>query len=305
MLILLGPTATGKTRTAVQLAARLQGEIISADSRQVFRGMDLGTGKDLQEYQLGEQLIRYHLIDIANPGEEYSVYRFQQDFIRAYDEIKGRNHFPILCGGTGLYLESVVKGYRMIGVPADEDLRARLNNKSMDELIAMLATYRKPHSTTDTCDRQRILRAIEIERYHRENPDAGHQLPVMKHLVAGLRIEREEIRKRITRRLEQRMNAGMVEEVRSLLDAGVPAERLLSYGLEYRFITEYILGNLGYEEMLSRLNTAIHQFAKRQMTWFRHMEKNGCTIHWIDGMQTEEQKVAEITGLLKDAGIIS
>ncbi len=299
MLTILGPTACGKTHTAVQLAGKLRGEIISADSRQVFRGMNLGTGKDLHEYSHNGNTIAHHLIDIAEAGEEYSVFRFQQDFHRAYAEIIARSHFPILCGGTGLYLDSVIRGFRMEQVPENHELRAQLSRKSMDELTRLLSSFRKPHSTTDTCERDRITRAIEIESYHREHPDTTKNWPVIQTLVIGIRIDRQEIRNRITRRLSERLESGMIGEIQHLLNSGVPSGRLLAYGLEYKYITQHLLGELSYDEMFRLLNTAIHQFAKRQMTWFRHMEKMGCRIHWIDGLQEEDQKATEIIRLLR------
>lgn len=300
MLIILGPTATGKTRLAAGIAARMDGEIISADSRQVFRGMDLGTGKDLEDYCYQGKKIPYHLIDIAEPGGEYSVYRFQSDFITAWQDIVTRSKFPVLCGGTGLYIESVVKGYRLLNVPEDADFHAQLSALEMDALTSMLSAYRKPHSTTDTCSKERIIRAIEIERYHHDHPELIPEMPAIRSVVVGIHLEREEIRRRITERLKSRLEAGMVDEVRKLIDGGVSPESLMKYGLEYRFLTAHILGQLSYDEMFRLLNTAIHQFAKRQMTWFRHMEKNGCRIHWIDGLLSENEKTESVLQLISE-----
>jgi len=301
MLIILGPTATGKTRLAAQVAAYMDGEIISADSRQVFRGMDLGTGKDLLDYTVAGKAIPYHLIDIAEPGEEYSVYRFQSDFIQAYKDIISRSKFPILCGGTGLYIESVVKGYRMISVPENTTLRKQLEEHDMEALTKMLSEYRKPHSTTDTCNRERILRAIEIESYQQDHPEVMAKMPAIVSTIVGIHLEREEIRKRITDRLQNRLDAGMIGEVELLIKNGVNPERLMNYGLEYKFLTAHILGRLSREEMFTQLNIAIHQFAKRQMTWFRHMEKNGSQIHWIDGHLPDAEKIQVILELLKES----
>jgi tRNA dimethylallyltransferase len=299
MLTILGPTATGKTRLAAKVASRIQGEVISADSRQVYRGMDLGTGKDLDDYLADGIGIPYHLIDIAAPGEEYSLFRFRQDFQRAYDDIVSRGKFPILCGGTGMYLESVLGNYRMAEVPENREVRSEMETKSTEELISCLSSLRKLHSTTDTCNRERLYRAIEIELYHKGHPEKSVAFPEISSLIAGIQMDRSTVRTRITERLKQRLDNGMVDEVRKLIDDGVPARQLLSYGLEYKYITLYLQAQLSYEEMFRLLNTAIHQFAKRQMTWFRRMERNGYKINWIEGSLPEEEKAEAIIGLLE------
>ena len=290
LITILGPTACGKTAVATQLAARLMGEIISADSRQVFRGMDIGTGKDLGDYQVNGQAIPYHLIDIADAGTKYSVFEFQRDFLRAYEEIHSRGHQPILCGGTGLYIESVLRAYRLVEVPVNHLLRKQLENKSLEELTAMLASYKRLHNTTDVDTARRAIRAIEIEEYYHEHQiDETHPFPSIASLTFGLDIPRELRRERISRRLHKRLDEeGMVDEVRQLLDNGVKAEDLISYGLEYRYLTLYLTGQLSYDEMVRKLEIAIHQFAKRQMTYFRGMERRGVNIHWIDATQPTE-----------------
>lgn len=303
MLIILGPTATGKTRLAAGVAAATGGEIISADSRQVFQGMDIGSGKDLSDYRINNQIIPHHLIDIAKPGEEYSVFRFQSDFLNAYKNITSRKAFPILCGGTGLYLESVVNAYRLIKVPENTELRKILEKESMEELILRLASSRTPHGTTDTNERNRILRAIEIDTYHHDHPEVVAGLPNIKSLVCGIHLERSEIRHRITSRLKTRLEEGMIDEVSGLLHAGIKPEALINYGLEYKYVTQHLSGQLNFDELFTLLNTAIHQFAKRQMTWFRRMERNGCQIHWIDGLLPEQKKITIILDLLQQHGI--
>jgi tRNA dimethylallyltransferase len=298
MLTILGTTATGKTRLAAKVASQTDGEVISADSRQVFKGMDLGTGKDLQDYIVDGNNVPYHLIDIAEPGEEYSLFRFRHDFQKIYEDMLSRGKFPILCGGTGMYLESVLGNYRMAKVPENGDLRSIMDSKSTEELISWLASLRKLHSTTDTCDRTRLYRAIEIELYHKEHPERVDALPKIDPIVVGIQMDRIIVRQRITERLKQRLNIGMVDEVKKLIEDGVPVKQLLSYGLEYKYIALYLQGQLRYEEMVSLLNTAIHQFAKRQMTWFRRMERNGYKIHWIDGSLPEEEKVKSVIAML-------
>ena len=284
LITILGPTACGKTAVATQLATRLgDAEIISADSRQVFRGMDVGTGKDLSEY--GN--IPYHLIDIAQAGSKYSVFEFQRDFLRAYNNICSRAREAILCGGTGLYIESVLRGYRLVEVPVNPSLRERLKGKSLPELATLLATYKRLHNTTDVDTARRAIRAIEIEEYYREHHiDQTQPFPKLNSLTIGLDIPRELRRQRISRRLRKRLDEeGMVEEVQRLLDSGIPPEAFISYGLEYRYLTLYLTGQLTYDEMTRQLEIAIHQFAKRQMTYFRGMERRGVQIHWIDATQ--------------------
>ena len=299
LLTITGPTACGKTSLAVEVAYQLKGEIISADSRQVFRGMDIGTGKDLEEYHTHGVEIPYHLIDIHDAGYEYNVYQFQNDFIRAYNTIVERGHQPILCGGTGLYVESVVKGYQLPDAPIDEAFRQSLDPYSDEELTARLASYIKLHNHTDTETRDRLLRALEIQEYARQHPEEHVRMPEMRHLIIGVAYPREVVVERIGVRLRQRLEEGMVEEVQRLLQQGVPPERLLRYGLEYKHLTRYLQGQCSYDDMTRDLYTDIRRFSKRQMTWFRRMERNGITIHWIDGQKTTEEKAKEVISLLK------
>lgn len=299
LVTILGPTASGKTPLAVALAYRLDAEIISGDSRQVYRRMDLGTGKDLADYVVDGKRIPYHLIDIVEPGYKYNVFEFQRDFLQAYDDIRQRGVLPILCGGTGMYIESVLKGYKLLPVPENPELRASLADKSLDELTTILAEYKKLHNSTDVDTVKRAIRAIEIEEYYRQQPVSAREFPTINSLVIGVDIDRDLRRTKITRRLKQRLDEGMVDEVRALLDAGISAEDLIYYGLEYKYLTLYAVGQLTYDEMFHQLEIAIHQFAKRQMTWFRGMERRGFNIHWIDASLPMEQKVEEIVGLIK------
>lgn len=299
LVTILGPTASGKTPLAAALAYRLDAEIISGDSRQVYRRMDLGTGKDLADYVVDGKRIPYHLIDIVEPGYKYNVFEFQRDFLQAYDDIRQRGVLPILCGGTGMYIESVLKGYKLLPVPENLELRASLADKSLDELTTILAGYKKLHNSTDVDTVKRAIRAIEIEEYYRQQPVSAREFPAINSLVIGVDIDRDLRRTKITRRLKQRLDGGMVDEVRALLDAGIPAEDLIYYGLEYKYLTLYAVGQLTYDEMFHQLEIAIHQFAKRQMTWFRGMERRGFNIHWIDASLPMEQKVEEIVGLIK------
>ena len=299
LVTILGPTASGKTPLAVALAYRLNAEIISGDSRQVYRRMDFGTGKDLADYVVDGKRIPYHLIDIVEPGYKYNVFEFQRDFLQAYDDIRQRGVLPILCGGTGMYIESVLKGYKLLPVPENPELRASLADKSLDELTTILAGYKKLHNSTDVDTVKRAIRAIEIEEYYRQQPVSAREFPAINSLVIGVDIDRDLRRTKITRRLKQRLDEGMVDEVRALLDAGIPAEDLIYYGLEYKYLTLYAVGQLTYDEMFHQLEIAIHQFAKRQMTWFRGMERRGFNIHWIDASLPMEQKVEEIVGLIK------
>ena len=300
LITILGPTACGKTALAAALAARLGGEIISADSRQVYRRMDIGTGKDLADYRLRikDEIVNipYHLIDICEPGTKYNLFQYQHDFLRAYEDICQRGAQPILCGGTGLYIESVLKGYALSPVPQNAELRARLEGKSLDELTLMLADLKARngstmHNRTDVDTAQRAIRAIEIEEYNLHTPTSERQFPQIPYIIIGVAIDRELRRERITNRLKARLNEGMIDEVRALLDSGIPADDLIYYGLEYKFVTEYVIGRISYDEMFERLEIAIHQFAKRQMTWFRGMERRGFTIHWIDGALPMEDKL--------------
>ena len=317
MITILGPTASGKTSLAAALALHINGmdssmwggdthgaEIISADSRQVYRGMDIGTGKDLEDYTVGGKLIPYHLIDICDAGTKYNLFQYQQDFYDAYQDITHRGVLPILCGGTGLYIESVLKGYHLSPVPQNPALRSSLEGKTLEELTDMLVDLKAKngsnmHNRTDVDTAQRAIRAIEIETYNLEHPMPERELPAVDSLVIGVSIDRDARRDKITHRLKQRLENGMVEEIKGLLDRGIPAENLLYYGLEYKFITEYVIGKTSYEEMLRGLEIAIHQFAKRQMTWFRGMERRGFTIHWIDALQPMEQKVEQVLELMK------
>ena len=303
MITILGPTASGKTPVAARLAAEIGGEIISADSRQVYRRMDIGTGKDLEDYTVDGRQIPYHLIDIREPGTKYNLCEYQQDFFDAYNNIIGRGAVPILCGGTGLYIEAVLKGYKLSPVPQNQALRDSLEGKSLAELTEMLTELKarsgsNMHNTTDVDSCQRAIRAIEIETYNLEHPMPKRELPPVESVIIGIDIDRELRREKITRRLKTRLENGMVEEVRALLDEGIPADDLIYYGLEYKFVTEYLTGSLSYEEMFQRLEIAIHQFAKRQMTWFRGMERRGFTIHWIDALQPMPDKVQQILSLL-------
>lgn len=281
LLTILGPTACGKTAFATRLAYDLGGEILSADSRQVYRGMDIGTGKDLADYTVNGKQIPYHLIDIADAGEKYNVYEFQHDFLEAYNDIVARGATPIMCGGTGLYLESVIRGYRLSPVPQNPELRERLAGKSLEELTEILRGYKQLHNTTDVDSAQRAIRAIEIEDYYQHTPLDNREFPEIDSLVIGLDINRELRREKISCRLRSRLDEGMVDEIRRIIDSGVAPEDLIYYGLEYKFVTMYVIGQLTYEEMVSQLEIAIHQFAKRQMTWFRGMERRGITIHWL------------------------
>ncbi len=295
MITILGPTASGKTPLAAALAKEIDGEIISADSRQVYRRMDIGTGKDLADYDG----VPYHLIDICEPGTKYNLFQYQQDFFDAYNNIIGKGKTPILCGGTGLYIEAVLKGYKLSPVPQNQELRDRLEGKSLTELTQILMALKEKngsnmHNTTDVDSCQRAIRAIEIETYNIEHPMPLRELPPIPSLIVGVNIDREQRREKITRRLKARLEGGMVDEVKALLDEGIPAEDLIYYGLEYKFVTEYLIGKTTYEEMFQRLEIAIHQFAKRQMTWFRGMERRGFKIHWIEAMQPMDEKVKEI-----------
>lgn len=304
MITILGPTASGKTAVAAALALRTGGEIISADSRQVYRRMDIGTGKDLADYTIGDVKIPYHLIDIAEPGTKYNLFQYQQDFHEAYDEIRSRGKLPILCGGTGLYIEAVLGGYSLSPVPQNQALRDSLEGKSLEELTRMLVELKRQngsnmHNRTDVDTAQRAIRAIEIETYNLEHPTPDRQMPPVDSLVIGINIDRELRREKITRRLKARLDEGMCDEIQGLIDGGVNPEDLIYYGLEYKFITEYVIGRTSYEEMFRQLEIAIHQFAKRQMTWFRGMERRGFTIHWIDAAQSMEDKVGAIEALMK------
>lgn len=299
MITILGPTASGKTPLAAHLAKSIGAEIISGDSRQIYRGMDLGTGKDLADYTVDGYAVPYHLIDIVDPGYKYNVFEFQRDFLASYNEIKESGKEVILCGGTGMYLESVLKGYRLIPVPENKELREKLSDKSLDELTGILSGYKKLHNSTDVDTVKRAIRAIEIEEYYlKENVDA-RPFPDIKSLIIGVDISRELRREKISRRLKQRLDEGMVDEVRKLLESGLSADDLIYYGLEYKYLTLYVIGQLSYDEMISQLEIAIHQFAKRQMTWFRGMERRGFVINWIDAEMSMEDKIGAIVEKMK------
>lgn len=296
---IVGPTASGKTRRAVELAHHFNGEIISADSRQVYCGMDLGTGKDLEDYAD----IKYHLIDVLPAGEKYNLYRYLADFNLAYNDILARNVFPIICGGSGMYVENAVNGVIMPDVPVNQVLRDQLNGKTLDELTTILQQYKSLHNTTDVDTVKRAVRAIEIQDYYRQHPEQEKQtVRAPEHklntLVIGILIDREERRKRISGRLQQRLQAGLVDEVKKLLDSGIPKENLIYYGLEYKYVTLYVTGALSYDEMYKNLETAIHQFAKRQMTWFRGMEKRGTTIHWFPHDINSDEFIERVDALV-------
>ena len=303
MITILGPTASGKTPVATHLAAEIGGEIISADSRQVYRRMDIGTGKDLADYVVDGRQIPYHLIDIREPGTKYNLFEYQQDFYDVYQDVRSRGAVPILCGGTGLYIEAVLKGYKLSPVPQNQPLRDSLEGKSLEELTAMLIHLKEKngsnmHNKTDVDSCQRAIRAIEIETYTLEHPTPRRDLPPVDSIIIGIDIDRELRREKITRRLKARLEEGMVEEVKALLDEGIPAENLLYYGLEYKYVTEYLTGQTSYEEMFARLEIAIHQFAKRQMTWFRGMERRGFKINWIDATLPMEEKIEIIENMI-------
>lgn len=303
MITILGPTASGKTDIAAHLAAELSAEIISADSRQVYRRMDIGTGKDLADYVVDGKPVPYHLIDIVEPGTKYNLFEYQRDFLEAYNDIRSRGKNVILCGGTGLYIESVLKGYRLIPVPENKELRHELEGKSLLELTSILERLKAEnnsnmHNSTDVDTPKRAIRAIEIEMAYKEAPVEERTFPKIDNVIIGVGIDRDLRRRKITRRLDQRLKDGMVDEVKSLLDSGILADDLIYYGLEYKFVTEYILGKTTFEEMRRSLEIAIHQFAKRQMTWFRGMERRGFTIHWIDAADSMEEKINEIKKVL-------
>ena len=299
LIAILGPTASGKTPFAAALVDVLDTEIISADSRQIYRGMDLGTGKDLVDYTVNGKLIPYHLIDIADPGYKYNVFEYQRDFLIAYETIKQKGKLPVLCGGTGMYLESVLKGYKLLPVPENPELRARLADKSLEELTEMLKQYKALHNTTDVDTVKRAIRAIEIEEYYAHTPVDEREFPKLNSLIIGVDIDRELRRTKISNRLRQRLDEGMVDEVRRLIEQGIQPDDLIYYGLEYKYLTLYVIGKLTYEEMYRELEIAIHQFAKRQMTWFRGMERRGFTIHWMDAGLPMEEKIAFVQAKLE------
>ena len=303
LITILGPTASGKTSLAAHLAYEIDAEIISADSRQVYRGMTIGTGKDLEDYVIKDRQRPYHLIDICEPGTKYNLFRYQEDFIKVYADMMQRGKQAILCGGTGLYIESVLKGYHLSPVPQNQELRDALADKSLEELTEMLKRLKQQsgsmmHNKTDVDSCQRAIRAIEIETYNLEHPTEERTFPAIESIIIGVAIDRDARRAKISGRLQKRLDSGMIDEVKGLLDAGIPAADLIYYGLEYKYITEYIIGKIGFEEMFRRLEIAIHQFAKRQMTWFRGMERRGFTIHWVDALLPMKEKVSMIKELI-------
>ena len=301
LITILGATASGKTGVATNLAYDLNSEIISADSRQVYRGMDLGTGKDIEEYTLKGKSIPYHLIDIMDAGTEYNVYRFQQDFIKAFETVTAKGILPVLCGGSGMYIDAVLKGYQLIQVPKNEQLREELKDYSLEDLTEKLKQLKNLHNKSDIETKRRALRAIEIETYYLEHPKTEETYPEINSLNIGIFFDRELRRKRISERLQQRIDEGMIDEVRNLIAQGVSPESLIYYGLEYKFLTMHVIGELSFDEMYRQLEIAIHQFSKRQMTWYRNMERNGTKINWIDGTLSMEEKVSSIKHLLHSA----
>jgi len=300
LVVVLGPTASGKTTFAVRLADTINGEIISADSRQIYRRMNLGTGKDYDDYKVREKPIPCHLIDIKEPGYKYNVFEFQKDFLQAFRQIQESNRFPILCGGTGMYIEAVTRGYKMLSVPVNEDLRKKLHDKTLEELESILATYRKVHNKTDSDTKKRAIRAIEIEVYYSQHKEPPDDYPDIRPVYLGIQPDREIRRDLISKRLLRRIEQGMIGEVKQLLDDGISANDLIYYGLEYKFITLYLTGNINYESMIEKLTIAIHQFAKRQMTWFRKMEREGIKIHWLDFILSMEDKLAKALEILQN-----
>ena len=298
LLVITGPTASGKTALAAAVASKVSGEIIGADSRQVYREMNIGTGKDYNDYIVDGKKIPVHLIDIVDPGFKYNVFEYQKNFVETFRDLKKRNKFPVVCGGSGMYLDSIVSGYNLVEVPPDEELRNELEKKTMDELITILRTYKNLHNTTDIDTKKRAIRAIEIEHFYASIEKPEIDSFSLSSIVAGVKYERETRRIRISQRLKERLSNGMVEEVQMLINKGVPVETLIYYGLEYKFITLYLTGKMSYDEMFCRLEVAIHQFAKRQMTWFRGMERRGIKIHWLDGEMPMEEKVSKIIDLL-------
>ena len=299
LITIIGPTASGKTALAAQVAYRLGTEIISGDSRQVYRRMDLGTGKDLGDYVVQGVLVPYHLIDIREPGTKYNVFEYQHDFHEAFAAIRAKGKVPVLCGGTGMYIEAVLKGYKLLDVPQNPALRESLKGKSLAELEQILASYKTLHNKTDVDSAQRAIRAIEIEEYYQTQAPDKHEYESIDSLIIGLDIDREARRAKISHRLRERLKEGMVDEVRALLESGIPAEDLIYYGLEYKYLTQYVIGQLDYDEMVRLLEIAIHQFAKRQMTWFRGMERRGFEIHWIDASLPMEEKVQQVMNLIR------
>lgn len=301
LITIIGPTASGKTTLAAHLAAYLNTEIISGDSRQIYRGMDIGTGKDISDYTVEGKSVPYHLIDICDPGYKYNVFEYQHDFHKAFESIKKMDKMPILCGGTGMYIEAVLKGYKLLDVPENKELRNSLKGKSLVELTQILADYKTLHNKTDVDSAQRAIRAIEIEEYYKQASSPGqNEYDPINSLIIGIDIDRELRRSKISKRLRDRLNEGMIEEVKSILNTGVSAEDLIYYGLEYKYVTLYVTGEISYDTMVRELEIAIHQFAKRQMTWFRGMERRGFNIHWINAELPVEEKINQVIALMNN-----
>jgi tRNA dimethylallyltransferase len=298
LLVITGPTASGKTSLAVAMAVLLKGEVISADSRQVYRGMNIGTGKDYLDYYVDGKSVTCHLIDIADAGYKYNVFEYQRDFRKVYDDLKRKSVFPVVCGGSGLYIDCIISGYKMVEVPPDSGLRIELEKKSLEELTLILSTYKNLHNITDIDTKKRVIRAIEIEHFNKTSVKRHSGFPVINSLVVGVKFDRETRRKKITLRLKQRLDEGLIEEVKQLLESGISKETLIYYGLEYKFITQFLSGQLSYGKMYTDLETAIHQYAKRQMTWFRGMERRGIKIHWLDGEMALKEKADKIMELM-------
>lgn len=294
MVTILGATASGKTAIAAHLAKSIGGEIISADSRQVYRGMDIGTGKDLSDYIIDGTLVPYHLIDIADAGYQYNVFEYQRDFLTVFEKLQKRGKYPVLCGGTGLYIEAILKGYKLIQVPVNEIRRKELQEMSLEDLTLILSGYKELHNTSDIENKKRAVRAIEIEEYYQKHPEIDLSFPEINSLIVGVKFDRDSRRHRITQRLKDRLQNGMIEEVEKLMASGLSPESLTYYGLEYKYLTMYVTGEISYDEMFQSLNTAIHQFSKRQMTWFRKMEREGFHIHWLDGYMPLPEKIEQI-----------
>jgi len=300
IIVVTGPTATGKTRLAALLASKLGSEVISADSRQVYRGMDIGTGKDIDDYLIDGNKVPCHLVDVVDAGYRYNVFEYQRDFLKVYDEMHSRGLMPVVCGGSGMYVDSIVSGYRLIQVPVNDALRLRLEGKNLEELTQILSQYKRLHNKTDVDTVKRAIRAIEIEEYYQSEGVPDTSMPDIIPLIIGVSFDRDIRRERISRRLTERLNSGMIEEVKRLLDSGLHPDDLIYYGLEYKYVTMYLLGSLSYSEMYSRLETEIHRFAKRQMTWFRGMERKGIKINWIDGTLPEDEKLGQIFSMLAE-----
>lgn len=299
LVTVLGPTASGKTNLAVQIAKHLQAEIISADSRQVYQGMDIGTGKDLNEYTIEGETIPHHLLDIVKAGTKYNLFEFQKDFIAAFNQISTKGKQAVLCGGTGLYIDAVTNAYKLIPVPQNLPLRDELKTKEMEELVEQLKSYGPLHNKTDIDNKKRVIRAIEIAQYTSQHPAHETEVPTFENIFLGVSIDRNSRRSRITSRLKQRLEEGMLDEVQALLDSGIAPEDLIYYGLEYKFVTQHLTGEFSYNDMFQKLNSAIHQFAKRQMTWFRKMEKEGAKIHWVNGHLPLPEKVEQALEIIR------